>query len=615
MVPRKSAASDSCGHCGRSPRKPSSPPKRKRDAAENGDSQALDENNDTAIRPRKAARTNDSSKPDNDALDNGIRNLNYIFFTTAIKSYEITNSDLADIACSFMGAFTRTICEGKQIRFTYGRGWISTRIPGWTCLRKCTLPFFDSWQGARRIDIYGTWAAAPCVLAQVVLSKIATFQQPCCFPSPLSPAATMFSVMDLSGIDEDSLRLVIQLQQDDLEEILSSSACKGKEPEGTISDTITAIDACRGEFAAIECLLSDRKMCLSIAEAVKWDGQFIDANMVMEDQIARDRQLAAVLEEGQPTPSATQSENNNIMLDDELLDKLEALYVGSTENLTGQPESSAWAAGRVHPTSKCISCHEQHSFFDLARCPCSHEYCRSCLTTLFEACIEDESLFPPRCCKMPIPIEENRIFLRPNVVGVFKAKQVELDTPNRTYCHEKTCSTFVPVQFIKDDVAHCVKCQSTTCCVCKGPSHRGDCPHDEATQELERLAVDNHWQRCFSCGRIVELNHGCHHITCRCGGQFCYLCGMQWKQCACDEWAPARLRARARSVVERDGNQVREAMREELIQREMEHLEQNHECNHVEWRFRGGRHECEECNDMLPNYVFDASLNIWKLEA
>jgi hypothetical protein len=36
------------------------------------------------------------------------------------------------------------------------------------------------------------------------------------------------------------------------------------------------------------------------------------------------------------------------------------------------------------------------------------------------------------------------------------------------------------------------------------------------------------WRRCYKCRTLVELTHGCSHITCRCKAQFCYICGAVW---------------------------------------------------------------------------------------
>ncbi|KAF7561044.1 hypothetical protein G7046_g3099 [Stylonectria norvegica] len=328
-----------------------------------------------------------------------------------------------------------------------------------------------------------------------------SFFEPICTPSSLS----LGIAMDLSGLNDAELRLVIQCQREDLRELLSSR--KGKEREDDILDANAAIDLYKSELAVLESLLSDRRMCVSIADAVVLDGKIIDAAMLAEDRTARDRQLALKF---QSIPVAAQppTKNDEAGLDDDLLTKLAALYVGCPEDgEPGQPESSGWATRRCHPkTSTCISCHEQFAFFDVANCPCSHDYCRECLKALFNASLKDQTLFPPKCCTQPIPLDRVHIFLSAETIGSFKAKKLEFETPNPIYCHIPTCSTFVPLQLIKADIAKCVRCNKTTCCICKGPSHKGDCPQDEAVQQLERLAVENQWQRCSRCSRIIELD-------------------------------------------------------------------------------------------------------------
>ncbi len=315
-------------------------------------------------------------------------------------------------------------------------------------------------------------------------------------------------------------------------------------------------------------------------------------------------------------------------MDDELLSKLTALNVFSPlGDPLNQAESSTWAEGRPassKPKSSCVGCGDEHHFFDVARWPCSHEYCRACLAELFKTSLTDESLFPPRCCSQAIPVESNRAFLPPKLVGEFLAKKAETETPDKTYCHQPTCSTFIPKQSIQGDVGTCVRCQVTTCVTCKSSSHEAECPQDDAVQELLRLAAKNGWQRCYSCHRLVELEHGCYHmsasctgwtqwihadfwIACRCRAEFCYLCGLRWQTCQCKFWDPPRLLARANTVVDRDANarQLGDAERAHLVDRARHNLIQNHECHHINWTSRPGEHLCEGCNVTLPIFIYE----------
>lgn len=325
--------------------------------------------------------------------------------------------------------------------------------------------------------------------------------------------------MDVSEVDRQTLALIEELQLLDLEEFIGKQ--KGKHREGETPDSEHAIEAYKLEIEKLGALLTDHFMARSISFAVEADGAIITEEMRDEDQLAHDQNMARGLETNccQPAPGSC---TKPIPLDDEYIEKLNILYGARSDEDLNHAESSAWAASRApSPTTtsdapwmrQCISCQERFDFINVARCPCSHEYCRDCLSGLFQAATTDESLFPPRCCGQRIPLDVNRIFLPVKLVGEFNAKKLELETPNRTYCHDPVCSTFVPVQFIRNDVATCVRCHKTTCTICKAASHDGDCPDDPATQELLRLADENHWQRCTACGRVCELHTGCFHMS------------------------------------------------------------------------------------------------------
>jgi hypothetical protein len=178
-------------------------------------------------------------------------------------------------------------------------------------------------------------------------------------------------------------------------------------------------------------------------------------------------------------------------------------------------ESSATAAARpLTTTSKhtCVVCQEDFSYMEVARAPCDHEYCRACLKDLFWHSLKDEQSFPPTCCKIPIGVASIGILLPKYLVLLFRQKEEELSTPNRTYCSNPQCSQFIRKPDIKNDRGTCSKCGTATCIICKHKAHTGDCPEDTALQQALQIAKQKGWKRCYQCGRLVERIDGCNHM-------------------------------------------------------------------------------------------------------
>ncbi|KAI0085641.1 hypothetical protein BDY19DRAFT_431800 [Irpex rosettiformis] len=169
--------------------------------------------------------------------------------------------------------------------------------------------------------------------------------------------------------------------------------------------------------------------------------------------------------------------------------------------------------------------------------PCGHSFDNACLEDMFRRATYDESLYPPRCCQQRISISNVRHLLNPPVASLFDRKASEYETRDRVYCHIPKCSAFLGAGTSEPCLIYCHLCPpgSATCGMCKAGAHPGrKC---SATQELNQLATDMHqqqgWQRCYSCGHLVDKTDGCHHITCVCHAQFCYLCAAEWKTCTC----------------------------------------------------------------------------------
>lgn len=180
------------------------------------------------------------------------------------------------------------------------------------------------------------------------------------------------------------------------------------------------------------------------------------------------------------------------------------------ESSTSQMRSDV---ARKHNNRQCTACGDTKKYFDVIAGPCGHEYCRDCLRALFELSFRDESLFPPRCCRRSIPVSSVEIFLTKSIKQRFEERSIECSTLNRTYCSSSRCSRFIRADEIEGDIATCTICGTTTCTICKAAGHAGECPHDTALHAVVDLANTEHWQRCYSCRSIVQLEVGCNHIT------------------------------------------------------------------------------------------------------
>lgn len=193
--------------------------------------------------------------------------------------------------------------------------------------------------------------------------------------------------------------------------------------------------------------------------------------------------------------------------------------IDDSESEYNVAEPSSWAErrnrGKVPKLGHCVACGEETEFYKVARIPCGHEYCRPCLAQPFELSMSDESLFPPRCDQQEIQVERVSFFLPGDLIKRYQAAYAELSTKNKVYCHDIRCNKWIPPTSLDydKDAATCIRCSKTTCVICKGPSHTGDCLDDTALRQLVDTAENSQWQRCYQCTRFVELGTGCNHIT------------------------------------------------------------------------------------------------------
>ncbi|KAL2404685.1 hypothetical protein ABEF93_006890 [Exophiala dermatitidis] len=195
------------------------------------------------------------------------------------------------------------------------------------------------------------------------------------------------------------------------------------------------------------------------------------------------------------------------------------------------------------PPVECTGCFEEIPPSETAKLPCTHHYCKECLTTLITTALQNEATFPPKCCLTAIPLKTVLLHLTKEQRQTYKEKAAEYAIPpqERLYCPNTNCLRWISPSAIRRDrqgVNHsCPHCSTKICGACHGLAHKRftECPKDSGLEATILMAELEGWRRCYMCRTIVERNDGCRHMTCKCGGEFCYICGAVWQTCHCTE--------------------------------------------------------------------------------
>lgn len=323
-----------------------------------------------------------------------------------------------------------------------------------------------------------------------------------------------------NGIDDATAALILQLENEDIEELLR--ARKGKGRHGEQSDADLALLTYQKELQDRVTILADQRMCQSLTQAVISDATLLSESRAQENAAVRDHAVARCLDRGRALSLIPDQATAEDELDDCVIARLAALYVPDREN-DALPddgpvaaESSATVGSRQKPSAvlrNCAICLTDKPLSDVLRMPCGDNYCRECLSELFQLATRDESMFPPRCCQQVIPLQLVKLYLSSTLIHTFEEKSNEYKASNRTYCSQPSCSLFISSENIDGERATCVACGTHTCTICKNNVHSGDCPMDTATHQTLEIGRQRGWQRCYSCRQLVELDTGCNHIT------------------------------------------------------------------------------------------------------
>lgn len=362
--------------------------------------------------------------------------------------------------------------------------------------------------------------------------------------------------MEVRTLDPVSAKLAIQLQLDDVCDILRESEVG--------SDEYAAFEAMQISFQEIAQVLEGQCIALSMLRR-EHDARLEFEKLVQEERQAVDDHNEALrldgLEStalgtspgdlGNPIDTSTGAEEKSDSIfqkgyldTEELIGPLQnypsifdsdnngygnlswvtgrvsaAPFIPRAGPSKGKGKAKADAIGDRSSHGVCSACMEQHPRFDLLELACkrkdettSHAYCRTCLNDLFESSLTDTTLFPPRCCRVPIRLSACMHLLPAKLIQRCEEKEVELATANPVYCSNLSCARFIPPRNITADVATCLGCHSKTCGICKNKNHNGVCPKDPTVQMLMDVASEKKWTRCYQCRTMVELLHGCYHM-------------------------------------------------------------------------------------------------------
>ncbi|KAJ3539491.1 hypothetical protein NM208_g5467 [Fusarium decemcellulare] len=126
---------------------------------------------------------------------------------------------------------------------------------------------------------------------------------------------------------------------------------------------------------------------------------------------------------------------------------------------------------------ECLICGEQGHITT----PCRHAYCLPCLRESIRLGLQSENDFPPRCCEH-FTEETIRLAQRPALVHLFRQleEEVQVPVPDRLYCHDRSCATFIP----PGGRGECPACRLRTCERCQARAHEGECDQGEIVENM-----------------------------------------------------------------------------------------------------------------------------------
>ena len=167
---------------------------------------------------------------------------------------------------------------------------------------------------------------------------------------------------------------------------------------------------------------------------------------------------------------------------------------------------------------------------------CNHQFCASCLHqyVIYKIGVFESVECPNEECREVLD-ENTRLYSELPLDARKKYKKLKeytesLKNPNRKLCPNEKCDGYLEMPEARENEVvianpRCNTCKRVYCSKCSFEEHEGDCdPH-----QLNFFQNTLHYRQCARCKNVIEKSSGCNHMTCRCGYQFCYICGGKWK--------------------------------------------------------------------------------------
>jgi hypothetical protein len=120
----------------------------------------------------------------------------------------------------------------------------------------------------------------------------------------------------------------------------------------------------------------------------------------------------------------------------------------------GEPPSSSPQPPRIPPSnedsqssdiprkSTCQVFLEDFILFFLVTLACGYNYCSPCVTGIFKVATKDGPLYPPRCCKKPIPVATGLLIVHWEVIDDALEEKIDWEVVDndRLHCSKRDCA-------------------------------------------------------------------------------------------------------------------------------------------------------------------------------